>query len=129
MKREEWLRYQRQAEHTLASARRDLESGDFDWACFKGQQAAELAVKGYVRATREYVTGHSIMKLLSSVGTQAPQEIVDCARELDKVYIPSRYPDAYDAGAPMDYYRASDAEDAVACAARILDWLDAFTTE
>ncbi len=129
MKDEEWLRYKRQADHTLASARRDLEAGDFDWACFKSQQSAEVAVKGYVRATREYVTGHSLMKLLVAVGSEVPAEIVDCGRELDKVYIPSRYPDAYDAGAPMDYYRTSDAEHAVDCAARILAWLDAIAAE
>jgi len=86
-------------------------------------------VKGYERSTREYVTGHSIMKLLSGVGTEAPQEIVDCGRELDKVYIPSRYPDAYDAGAPMDYYQASDSEHAVGCAIRILDWLNALVAD
>ncbi len=85
MKHEEWLRYKRQADHTLASARRDLAAGDFDWACFKSQQSAELAVNGYVRATREYVTGHSLMKLLMAVGTEVPAEIVDCGRELDKV--------------------------------------------
>jgi HEPN domain-containing protein len=126
MKQDEWLRYKRQADHTLDSARRDLKAGDFDWACFKSQQ---LAVKGYVRATREYVTGHSLMRLLIAVGTEVPGEMVDCGRELDKVYIPSRYPDVYDAGAPMDYYQASDAGRAVDCAARILAWLDAVAAE
>ena len=65
------------------------------------------------------------MKLLSAVGTEIPKEIVDCGRELDKVYIPSRYPDAYDAGAPVDYYLAADAERAVDCATRVLEWLNA----
>ncbi|NIR28171.1 MAG: hypothetical protein GWN84_02325 [Gammaproteobacteria bacterium] len=37
---------------------------------------------------------------------------------------PARYPDAYDAGAPMDYYAAPDSEEAIRCAARILRWLD-----
>ncbi len=128
MKEEAWLRYKRQADHPLASARRDLEAGDSDWACFKSQQSAALAFKGYVRATREYVTGHSLMELRVAVGMEVPAEIVDCGRELDKVYIPSRYPDAYDAGAPMDYYRASDAEHAADCATLILGWLDAIAS-
>lgn len=59
MKINEWQRYRRQAMHTLESARRDSATGDHDWACFKAQQAAELALKGYIRATREYVTGHT----------------------------------------------------------------------
>jgi HEPN domain-containing protein len=84
VKRIEWERYRRQAEHTLASARRDLAGGDYDWASFKTHQAAELALKGFIRATREYVTGHSLLKLLASM-QEAPADILDCARELDKV--------------------------------------------
>jgi HEPN domain-containing protein len=124
MKRDEWNRYLRQAAHTLQSADGDRPQGAFDWACFKAHQAAGLAVKGYVRATAHYATGHSIVRLLGEVGITAPAALVDCARSLDKVYIPSRYPDAYDAGAPMDYYTAADADAALDCARRILDWLD-----
>jgi len=124
MKREEWQRYRRQAEHTLASAQRDLDGGDFDWASFKAHQAAELAVKGFIRATREYVTGHSLLKLMASM-QDVPAAIRECARELDKVYIPARYPDAYDAGAPMDYYRAPDARRSIDCAHHVIAWLDA----
>ncbi len=58
------------------------------------------------------------------MGAAPPDALVDCARSLDKVYIPARYPDAYDAGAPMDYYAAADADAALDCARRILDWLD-----
>ncbi len=124
MKRDEWERYRRQAEHTLASAQGDAAQRAFDWACFKAHQAADLAVKGFVRATVRYATGHSVVKLLAEVEGQPPARIVDCARALDKVYIPARYPDAYDAGAPMDYYTAADAQAAGDCARRILDWLD-----
>jgi HEPN domain-containing protein len=124
IKQEEWQRYRRQAEHTLSSAGRDRKAGDHDWACFKAQQAAELALKGYVRATREYVTGHSVTRLLGALGEEVPDELVRCAHDLDKVYIPARYPDAYDSGAPMDYYGPPDSEKAIRCAARILRWLD-----
>jgi len=125
MKREEWQRYRRQAVHSLESAERDLAEGDFDWASFKAQQAAELAVKGYLRAGIEYVTGHSLLKLLAYFRQEPPEEIVRCSKELDKVYIPSRYPDAYDAGAPMDYYDETAGRAAIDCARRVLDWLDA----
>lgn len=129
MKRDEWLRYRRQAEHTLISARRDREGGDHDWASFKAHQAAELAIKGYVRASKEYVTGHSVIKLLAALDGPVPDDIRDCARELDKVYIPARYPDAFDAGAPMDYYSAADSEKAINCANRVLEWLDALAAK
>jgi HEPN domain-containing protein len=123
-KQEEWQRYRRQAEHTLSSAGPDRKAGDHDWACFKAQQAGGLAPKGYIRAAREYVTGHSVTRLLGGVGQEVPDELVGCARDLDKVYIPARYPDAYDSGAPMDYYGPPDSEKAIRCAARILRWLD-----
>lgn len=124
MKREEWERYRRQAEHTLISAEGDLAQGAFDWASFKAHQAAELALKGFVRARTHYATGHSVVKLLGEAGAQAPARLVDCARSLDKVYIPARYPDAYASGAPMDYYTHADARAAIECARAILDWLD-----
>jgi HEPN domain-containing protein len=124
MKRHEWQRYRRQAVHSLDSAERDLAGGDFDWACFKAQQAAELAVKGYLRAGIEYVTGHSVLKLLTYFGEEPPGEVVRCSKELDKVYIPSRYPDAYDSGSPMDYYDETAARTSIDCARRILEWLD-----
>lgn len=124
MKHEEWQRYRRQAWHSLDSARRDQAGGDHDWACFKAQQAAELALKGYLRATREYATGHSVMKLLGQIQCEVPPALLDCARELDKVYIPARYPDAYDWGSPMDYYQRDDSGRALACAESLLRWLD-----
>ncbi|GAB4468365.1 MAG: HEPN domain-containing protein [Burkholderiaceae bacterium] len=124
MKREEWQRYRRQADHTWQSARGDRAQGAFDWACFNGHQAAELAARGYVRATARYATGHSVVKLLGEMGAAPPESLVDCAKALDKVYIPARYPDAYDAGAPMDDYTAADADAALDWAQRILEWLD-----
>jgi HEPN domain-containing protein len=71
MKPGEWERYRRQAEHTLASARRDRNAGDHDWACFKAQQAAELALKGFIRASREYATEHSVTRLLAMLSEKA----------------------------------------------------------
>lgn len=124
LRREEWERYRRQATHTLASARRDESGGDHDWASFKAQQAAELGLKGFIRAGQSFVTGHSVLRLLTGMEVDIPPAITECARRLDRVYIPSRYPDVYDAGAPLDYFTASDSSDALGCAERILAWLD-----
>ena len=90
MKRDEWERYRRQAAHTLASAHDDASRWAYDWACFKAHQAGELALNGYVRATSHYAIGHSVVKLLADCGSPAPQALVDCAKALDKVYIPAR---------------------------------------
>ncbi|HXF47354.1 MAG TPA: HEPN domain-containing protein [Burkholderiaceae bacterium] len=79
MKRDEWERYRRQAEHTLTSAAADAAQRAFDWASFEAHQAAAPAVEGYVRATRHYATGHSVVKLLADLGTAAPAARLDCA--------------------------------------------------
>ena len=125
MKREEFERYLKQARHTLESAERDAREGDFDWACFKAQQAAELILKGWLRASGIWATGHSVLALLEKASelAEVPPEILDCARELDKVYTPSRYPDVYTWGAPVDYYTERDARFHLDCARRILDFV------
>ena len=85
MDEEEFERWLRQAEHTLASARGNIEDGDFDWACFKAHQAAEYALKGLLRA----------------------------ARRLDRHYLAPRYPNQWAEGAPVDYYDEEEAEEAL----------------
>ncbi len=45
----DWMR---QAEKDLSHARRDLEDGDYEWACFSAQQAAEKAVKALYQSLR-----------------------------------------------------------------------------
>lgn len=126
MKQHEWDRYLKQAKHTLNSAKRDSVAEDFDWACFKAHQAGELILKGWLRSTDHFVTGHSILKLLEQLKstTEIPQTLQKCARELDKVYIPSRYPDAYIEGAPIDFYDQADAEASIDCVEKILEFVE-----
>jgi hypothetical protein len=42
----DWLR---QAQRDISHAQNALEDGDYDWACFAAQQAAEKAVKALFR--------------------------------------------------------------------------------
>lgn len=124
--RDEWERYLKQGNHTLKSAKSDMDEEDYDWACFKAQQAAELIIKGFLRASGKVATGHSVIKLLQGIsewGIAVPEEIESCCRELDKVYIPTRYPDAYTWGAPMDYYSADNAMDSIKCAENVLNFI------
>lgn len=125
MKEQEFLRYWKQATHTLESAGRDNAEGDFAWACFKAQQAAEFALKGWIRSEWEFVTGHSVYSLCLKLSDKmtVPDKILSCSLDLDKVYIPSRYPDAFDMGAPMDYFDREDAEKHIECTREILDFI------
>lgn len=120
----EWARYLSQALHTLSSARRDITDGDFAWACFKSQQAAEMAAKGFTRAGGGLATGHSVVSLLAAAVVDVPEHLARCARELDKAYIPTRYPDVYDRGSPHEYFDQADAVAHVECAAGIIAHLE-----
>ncbi|HIC93237.1 MAG TPA: HEPN domain-containing protein [Anaerolineae bacterium] len=59
---DEFFRWMRQAEHTLTSAQRDAAEGDYSWACFKAQQAAEYAAKALLRGLGLPAFGHSILR-------------------------------------------------------------------
>jgi len=124
--KDEWERYLRQGLHNLKSARGDMDEGDYDWACFKSQQAAELFLKGFFRAIGKIVTGHSIVKILNAfddIRVTVSDDIRKCSSELDKVYIPSRYPDVYVWGAPIDYYSKDNALESIKCAEKILNFI------
>jgi len=109
----DWLR---QAKRDLEHARHALRDGEYEWACFAAQQGAEKAVKALYLKLGADAWGHSVSALLSQLPRQLVpgEELLDKARELDKHYIPPRYPNSHPQGAPMDYYTLSEAERAVA---------------
>jgi len=118
----DWLR---QAVRDLEHARRSMELGDYEWACFAAQQAAEKAVKALYQRLGVEVWGHSISRMLEALpeGYKPPEELIDMARELDRHYIPTRYPNFHPEGAPMDYYSRADAERAIRYAEEVLGFV------
>ena len=119
MRTKDWFR---QAEKDLQHAERAAEGGDFEWACFAAQQAAEKAVKSLYQSIHVDVLGHSASRMLQDLPgpLKAPQDLVERAKELDKHYVPSRYPNFHPEGAPMDYYTEAEARRALEGAGRIL---------
>ena len=124
----EYERWLAAARRTLESAGGDLGRGDYNWACFKAQQAAELAVKGILRGVGAHAYGHSVALLLEraggALGLAVPEDVLECGKLLDKYYIPTRYPDAWAEGAPHYYYTEREAREAVVCARRVLEWVE-----
>jgi HEPN domain-containing protein len=117
----DWLR---QAEADLRHARHALRDGDHDWACFAAQQAAEKAAKGAHMALGQEAWGHVVTELLDALrpGVHGIDEsLLDRARALDKLYIPTRYPNGLAGGAPADFYTRPEAERAIADAEAVLD--------
>ena len=68
--------------------------------------------------------GHSVSRMIQSLPTELKpsMDLVEHAKELDKHYIPSRYPNSHPEGAPMDYYTEAEAKRAVAGAGKILEF-------
>ena len=117
----DWLA---QAGHDLEHARHALDDGDFDWSCFAAHQAAEKAVKALFLSLGGEGWGHSITRLLrdASHRLEVTDDLIMAAQRLDKHYIPTRYPNGFDLGAPRDYYTADEARQAISDAQRIYDF-------
>jgi HEPN domain-containing protein len=123
---DQFSRWLQQAEHTLRSASCDLRSGDYNWACFKSQQAGEYSIKALLRGLGKPAFGHSILKLvgeLRETGLRAPEELENLARLLDRHYVPPRYPNAYPAGSPFEFYDLRVAQEAIESAQRLLEFI------
>jgi HEPN domain-containing protein len=99
---EDWLR---QAKRDLEHAGHAAEDEEYEWACFASQQAAGKAVKGLYQKLGADAWGHSVSALLSSLpGEICPGvTLIEKAKELDKHYVPPRYPNFHPQGAPLDY--------------------------
>ncbi|MDR7537891.1 MAG: HEPN domain-containing protein [Armatimonadota bacterium] len=106
----------------LEHARSDLERGFYNWACFSAQQAAEKAVKAVFQRLGAEAWGHSVADLLAELRThhKVPDALVGPALELDKAYIPTRYPNAHPSGTPHARYTRVEAERLIAHAEAIL---------
>ncbi|MGQ9533329.1 MAG: HEPN domain-containing protein [Desulfotomaculales bacterium] len=110
-----------EAQGDLEHARNDLRTGFYNWACFSAQQAAEKAVKAVFQKLGAEAWGHSVTDLLRELGRHhpVPEELIEGALELDKAYIPARYPNAHPSGAPRRLYTAKEAQRLIAYADRI----------
>jgi len=116
----DWLR---QSERNLISAYANYREGIYEESCFESHQAAEKAVKALLNYLHIERRGHSVLYLISEAPIEVPDDIRRCVLELDKHYIPTRYPDIYDEGAPLDYYSREDADRCLECAKKIIEWV------
>jgi len=115
----------RQAEADLRHAHNSLEHGDFEWSCFAAHQAAEKALKAVFLKLGMDAWGHTITVLIGNLPetVKNPSEtLVNYARILDKYYIPTRYPNGFDSGAPTDFYTSEEAQNAIQQAEAILEF-------
>ena len=104
-----------QAQRDLEHARHALRDADHEWACFAAQQASEKAVKAVFQRRGAEAWGHAVSELLLALRQfeDVSDPLLDMARELDRHYIPARYPNAHPQGPPFRYYTGGDAERAI----------------
>jgi len=117
----DWMR---QAEADLKHAVNSHRFGDYEWSCFAAQQAAEKAIKALFNKLNLDAWGHTASLLLANLPLEvsAPQALIDKAKIIDKHYIPARYPNGFERGAPTDFYTAEEAETAIKIAGEIIDF-------
>lgn len=94
---EEAARWLRQAEYTLRSDESDERLGFYAWACFKAHQVAEYALKALLRGAGLESFGYDLLSLWSKARRICTEleGLKDCITLLNKLYIPTRYPDAW----------------------------------
>lgn len=121
---ERWLK---QAEDDYATADLLFKQGRYSACTFHCHQAAEKALKALLYAAGDRPWGHVLSALLeriASEGIAAPDaEVTKAVGELDKHYISARYPDAFEAVIPADYYTVEMAEEAVEWAQVIIQFV------
>jgi len=117
----DWMK---QAEKDIEAAEVMKNNGRFEWACFISHQAAEKAVKAVYQKNNATAWGHSIYELLNGLSNKInlDESLLDCARALDRFYIPTRYPNGFESGSPFEYFTEKDAENGIIYSRRIVEF-------
>ena len=119
--REEIENWWKQAEKDLTAAKNSLNSGDYEWASFQSNQAAEKALKALFLEKKKALTPtHNLITLGNSLN--APKEIIDSLKVLNPEYTVARYPDAANA-APFETYTKEKAAQSIKNSEKVLKWI------
>lgn len=119
----EALRWFRQAQDDLEAAQALEAVGKYAQAAFFAQQAGEKALKAAWLAQDADPWGHSLGRLVREMPEAAKSAfdpLLDDALALDKLYIPTRYPDALADLIPAEAYTKREAQAALSQADAIL---------
>ena len=116
-----WL--EQAAEH-FAAAQWAAQGKHWPSACFQFQQAAELALKALLLRQGERVRVHGLLHLVELLLSYYPEvsRLDQAARNLDRFYIPTRYPDALPTGTSAAYFREQDSVEAQTAAGEVLSF-------
>lgn len=121
---QESRRWLEQARADIRAAEISLGGGAYEWACFQSQQAGEKVLKACWYYFGLDPWGHSLVKLLYDFPEDkrpfSIEEIEEHAMLLDKMYIPTRYPNGLPDLIPARVYSKKEAHTAIRAAREIL---------
>jgi HEPN domain-containing protein len=117
----DWLE---QATLDLKAAVDSAAAGHHEWAAFQAQQCGEKACKAFVQSLHGSGRGHSVFGFLKKLTGQVviPEAVLEAARQLDLVYMNSRYPNGFDVGKPADYFSSETSKVLIAHARTVLEF-------
>lgn len=117
----DWIR---QAQRDLDSAKSQMKESFFEWTCFIAQQAAEKAIKAVYQKMGAEAWGHSVTDLLKGMQEEkdVPNELIEKGKQLDKFYLPARYPNSWVSGIPGEYINREDAQNAINNSEKIIQF-------
>jgi HEPN domain-containing protein len=118
-------RWLAQARADLRAAESSLSADSHEWACFQAQQAAEKALKALWLWHSCDPWGHSVLKLIDEFPLEAIRQVAlaglrPAAKALDKLYVPTRYPNGLPELAPFEVYTAEEARTAIESAGGVV---------
>jgi len=108
------------------------ENAYFDKGCFIAQQAGEKALKACLYALgQRSVIGHSLFELSNQLSKQDSRfsPLLDAAKQLDRFYIPTRYPNGLPGGSPFQVFDHQDLKAAVEALGQVMVVCRSFLAE
>ena len=113
-----------QAKRDFEMANRLFEAKYFDGAAYHSHQAAEKALKAFSLKEGIWHLTHSCKYMLDQLKSRnfKVDELYSCAREIDRHYLTSRYPNAASAP-PYELYDEKKALELINCARLILNFV------
>lgn len=128
--KKEALRWFRQAEDDLSSARVLNDNKKFAQSCFYCQQASEKAVKALWFQLGLDPWGHSVLRLIEDIDDNELRKELDIfsdhARALDRFYMTTRYPNGLPELIPFEAYSSKDSAEAIKLGDEIIQHIRAF---
>ncbi len=121
---QEAKRWYQQGGDDLEAAQALLGAQKFAQACFYAQQAAEKGLKAVLIEADHDPWGHSCTRLIQNLPEPAQSHfspMIELAVALDKLYIPTRYPDALVELTPSEAFTQGEAQAAMAAAQSLLN--------